>query len=131
MEVKEELLLVKGMLPEYFYGGKAEEGDVSAVGEWITVYPVTFNPATARPEVLEIMRTARTARSGGARISSFYTILASGRAEGSPTERRIKAVVKREGSGSKISFRLLYWNDNYFPYRSDYGADEMQSRPAP
>lgn len=131
LDAKEELLLVKGMLPEYFYGGTVDEESYSPLVEWITVYPVALNPATAREEVLAILGQSRPPADAPPRLSRFYSIVASGKAAADGPERRIKAVVRRDGRGSQISFRLLYWNDNYYPYRSENGTDTIQPGDTP
>ena len=131
MDVKEELLLVKGMLPEYFYGGTVDEKPFAPLSDWITVYPAAFNPATAREEVLEILGQVRPPAGAPPRLSRFYTIVASGRAAVDGPERRIKAVVRRDGRGSQISFHLLYWNDNFYPYRAENATNEIQPGDTP
>jgi hypothetical protein len=131
LDAKEELLLVKGMLPEYLYGGTVDEKNYSPLADWITVYPAAFNPATAREEVLAILGQSRPPADAPPRLSRFYTIVASGKAAADGPERRIKAVVRRDGRGSQISFHLLYWNDNYYPYRSENGTDEIQPGDTP
>jgi hypothetical protein len=123
LDVVEELLLVKGMKPEYLFGETVDEAPFLPVGDWITVYPATFNPATASDEVLEILRRSRPPASAPPRVSQYYTIVASGKAAEDGPERRIKAVVRRQSDGGKIEFQLLYWNDNHYPYRSDYAVD--------
>ena len=87
--------------------------------------------ATAREEVLEITGQVRPPNGAPPRLSRFYTIVASGRASAEGPERRIKAVVRRDGRGGQITFRLLYWNDNYHPYRSENAADEIQPGATP
>jgi general secretion pathway protein K len=123
LDVVEELLLVKGMKPEYLFGGTVDEATFLPAGDWITVYPATFNTATASDEVLEILRRSRPPASAPARLSQYFTIVASGKAAEDGPQRHIKAVVRREGGGGKIDFQLLYWNDNYYPYGSEYAVD--------
>ena len=117
-DVKEELLLVRGMKEVYYYGGAEEEDEeeFSPLREWITVYPVAFNPDVAPGPVLEIMGRPRSA--SPAALARYYEIVATGRGRADGPERTIRAVVLREVQGGKISFRLLYWNDNYTEKRS-------------
>jgi type II secretory pathway component PulK/Tfp pilus assembly PilM family ATPase/Tfp pilus assembly protein PilN len=108
-DVKEELLLVRGVKEVYYYGG-TEEGEVfSPLREWITVYPVAFNPDVAPGPVLEILGRVRS--TPPAPIARYYEIVAAGRVRADGPERAIKAVVFREVRGGKIAFRLLYWDD--------------------
>ena len=114
-DVKEELLLVRGMKEIYYYGG-AEEGEeedeeFSPLREWITVYPVAFNPGIAAGPVLEILGQARSASPSS--IARYYEIVATGQVGEDGQERTIRAVVFREVRGGNITFRLLYWDDNY------------------
>lgn len=115
LDVEEELLLVRGMREEYLFGG--EEGEMSylPLREFVTVYPASFNPATAREEVLKALRRKRPAATSPSRPSEYYSISAAGQAREEGLQRAVRAVVKRESGGGKITFRLLYWNDNYFP----------------
>lgn len=115
LDVEEELLLIRGLREEHLYGG--EEGEMSylPLREFITVYPAPFNPATAREEVLKALRRTRPAATSPSRPSEYYSITAAGQAREEGLRRAVRAVVKRESTGGKIAFRLLYWNDNYFP----------------
>lgn len=110
-DVKEELLLVRGMKEIYYYGG-AEEGEgFSPLRDWITVYPVAFNAGIAAGPVLEILGRARSG--SPAAIARYYEIVATGKVGADGPERKIKAVVFRAVRGGIITFRLLYWDDNY------------------
>jgi general secretion pathway protein K len=115
-DVKEELLLLRGMKDVYYYGGDYEGEEFSPLGEWVTVYPVAFNPDIAPGPVLEILGRARSG--SPAAVARYYEILATGRARADGPERTIKAVVFRDARGGKITFRLLYWDDNYREKRS-------------
>lgn len=121
-EVAAELLLVKGVTKELFYGlADGEEKVLGPLEGLITVYPVVFNLASAPQEVLDIVKKTRPA--GPGRMSQYYRITATGRtAEG--TERSVRAVVRREARGSKILFSLLYWDDNFlFRQRSEHAVE--------
>lgn len=120
-DTAEELLLVRGMREEYFFGGEEGENTFLPLRDFITPYPVSFNPDTASEEVLRALRLARPAVPS--RLSQYYTIVATGRARGTKLERSVRAVVRRESRGGKITFRLLYWNDNLPPERSADGVD--------
>jgi general secretion pathway protein K len=115
-DVKEELLLVRGMKDVYYYGGAEDDEEFSPLHEWITVYPVAFNPDVAPGSVLEILGRPRSA--SPAALARYYEIVATGRGRAEGPARTIRAVVFREVQGSKITFRLLYWNDNYTEKRS-------------
>ncbi len=111
----EELLLIRGMREEYFYGTGEGPAPLRNV---LTVYPVTFNPSTAPPEVLKALKRPSPPRPG--RVSQYYTVTAFGEGTAGGV-RAVRAVVLREARGSKIRFRLLYWNDN-FPLRTHDNA---------
>lgn len=110
-ETAAELLLVRGMTEDLFYGTADEEGNtVGPLEDWVTVYPVVFNIATAPAEVLDIVGKPRPA--GMKRISQYYRVTATGHSE-EGVERSVRAVVRREARGSAILFSLLYWDDNF------------------
>lgn len=115
-DVKEELLLLRGMKDVYYYGGAEEGEEFSPLKDWVTVYPVAFSPDVAPGPVLEILGRARSG--SPAAIARYYEIVATGKARADGLERKIKAVVFRDARGGKITFRLLYWDDNYREKRS-------------
>ncbi len=112
LDVPEELLLVRGMQKEYFSGGEVGGKTYLPLRDYITVYPVSLNVNTAPPEVLEIRRRQRSR--SPTPVSRYFTITASGRGREKGPERIIRAVVLRQEQSGEITFKLLYWNDNYF-----------------
>lgn len=120
-DTAEELLLVRGMREEYFFGKEDDERTFLPLRDFITPYPVSFNPDTATAEVLRVLRLTRPRASS--RLSQYYSIVATGKAQGTGPERSVRAVVRRESRAGKITFRLLYWNDNFFPERLADGVD--------
>lgn len=126
----EELLLVKGMSQEIFYGSAGKEGEDSykGVSKFLTVKSSgMININTAPKEVLEsafgsvsadtIM--AQREQTGcistplnvpnGSLQSMHFTILSKGGSKES-VNRTVKAIVRKAPNGVNI----LYWNDNYF-----------------
>ena len=121
-ETAAELLLVRGVTEELYYGVSDAEGTVRGPLEnWITVYPTVFNIATAPREVLDIVKKPRPA--GLKRISQYYRITATGHGD-EGMQRSVRAVVRREARGSEIRFSLLYWNDNFLPRQRSADALE-------
>ncbi len=127
IDTLEELLLVRGMTPEIFYGGDSEDGSQTYVGlvHFLTTTAAGFNNNTASETVLRTLYSptradqilARRETNGGvysqSQSSRNFTILASGRVPGSPVRRRLKATVSRRETSRGVTVRILYWNDNY------------------
>jgi general secretion pathway protein K len=127
----EELLLVKGMTPEIFYGsaGKDEEDSYKGVAQFLTVKSSgMININTAPMEVLEAVYgsisadlilaqrnqvgciTAPVANIPiGTIQSAHFSIISTGGSKGS-IHRVVKAIVEKGPSGVKV----LYWNDNCY-----------------
>lgn len=116
-----ELLLVRGMRKEYFFGGEDGERTFLPLRDFITPYPVSFNRDTAPEGVLRVLGLTRPVVSS--RLSQYYSIVATGKARETGLERSVRAVVRRASRGGKITFHLLYWNDNFSPERSTHGVD--------
>jgi general secretion pathway protein K len=132
----EELLLVRGVTPEIFYGSKVkeEEEDKEDKKEYkgleqffstLDVNAKSININTALREVLEAVFDDQTAdnimiqresgpltaaRSGGSIKSSFFTILSTGTTLDGSIKRTIKTTLRRQGSQLKI----IHYHDNFF-----------------
>jgi general secretion pathway protein K len=122
----EELLLVKGMTPEIFYGYKDEEGEevYSGITQYLTVYGSNrININTAPRVVLEAVLGVDTANIilqqredtplkrpiGNSKIlSSFFTIISTGTNSDGTIKRTVKAIIKRKEDG----IETVFWNDN-------------------
>jgi type II secretory pathway component PulK len=133
-DVLEELLLVKGMKPEIFYGSHIiqdnaerdqdeEDARYSGLRDYLTVTGVgRVNMNTAPEPVLWAVLPAAAANiisqrqaglryaagSGGKADSQFFRIISTGRNSDGSITRTINTIVHRQ-PGDLIT---LYWNDN-------------------
>jgi hypothetical protein len=113
LDVLEELLLVRGVTPEIFYG-KVEQGTtVPGLRDLLSVHSLEFNAGTAPNAVLEALGKSRPTRPSAP--GSRYRIIATGNAGGGAPARSLQAVVEREDAGDSRTFTLLYWNDSTSP----------------
>ncbi len=126
----EELLQVRGVTPELFYGSeeyKSQEwsGSENAPGlaRIFTVQGVSqFNPNTAERAVLEIMYPenqvdeilAKKEERGwyNQSTSTHFKIEATGTLEHSPTQHTVVAIIEKQKTGDKANLLTRYWNDN-------------------
>jgi len=127
----EELLKIRGVTPELFYGSeeyKSQEpsGTENAPGmvRIFTVQSVSqFNPNTAERAVLEIMypenQVNEILEKKGERgwynqsKSTHFTIEATGTFEHSPTQHTIVAIIEKQQTGDMATLLTRYWNDNF------------------
>jgi type II secretory pathway component PulK len=123
----EELLLVRGITPAIFYGGKSDEDGEPYIGlaSFLTTTGAGLNNNTASETVLRTLYTdqradqiltRREANDGvysTSHRSRSFTIVASGRIPGSPVRRRIKTIVTRNETSRGRAATITYWNDNY------------------
>ncbi len=131
-DVPEELLLVKGIKPEYLYGGK----DIKPILPLITTFgtgALNINTVSGdymsymglnRYEIEAILKQ-RNRETGGfavvpqefaargfhSMVSSNLRIEVSGRSGKSPLLSRIVAVVNRQPAGKGFRVRTLYWRE--------------------
>ncbi len=131
-DLPEELLLVKGMKPEYLYGSK----DIHPILPLITTFGTgNVNINTASPELMtymglnsfevEALLKQRSPEAGGFRAippqfadrgfrsmaSANLRIEVSGRAKNSTLLSKIGAVVTRQPAGRGFRVRTLYWKE--------------------
>ncbi len=124
----DELLLVKGMTREIFYGSKDADGEQKYKGvvQYLTVNGLnTININTSSDVVLEAFLGVERAAviisqrdagpinsfQQGEKISSdFFTITSTGVAAGGAIKRTIKTIVQKKGN----SLEAVYWDDNFF-----------------
>jgi general secretion pathway protein K len=138
IQVLEELLQVRGMTREIFYGGGQvpQEGPPQEGSEgggfrrFFTLYNVgPVNPNTADEGVLsllfdpaqieEIMANREEFGYHNATLSTFFRIVSTGRVTGSPTQHTLVAVVQKTGSADEPALITHYWNDNWIDYEND------------
>lgn len=126
LDIIEELLLVKGMTADIFYGGKeAEKQEQSGVMQYLSAKnSARINVNTAPETVLAAAFGAGTAGNimrqreggpilvpvaGGTVKSAFFTIISTGSNTDSTIKRSIKAIVQKTGN----KLETIYWNDNW------------------
>ena len=124
----EELLLVKGMTSEIFYGSTDEEGkeiEYNGVADQLTVNgSKQINVNTAPRTVIEAVLGIAAAEDiilrreegvltevegNGKFASEFFTIISKGTNADGNIKRSIKAVVQNKAD----KLEILYWNDNF------------------
>jgi type II secretory pathway component PulK len=131
-DVPEELLLVKGIKPEYLYGGK----DIKPILPLITTFGTgALNINTVSPDLMTLMGLntfeieailkQRNAETGGFSViphefasrgfhslaSGNLRIEVSGRSGSSTLLSKIVAVVNRQPAGKGFRVRTLYWRE--------------------
>lgn len=127
----EELLKIKGITPELFYGSEEYKSQESSSAEnapglarIFTVQKVSqFNPNTAERAVLEIMYPedqvdeilAKKEERGwyNQSKSTHFKIEATGTFEHSPTQHTIVAIIEKLPAGDEATLLTRYWNDNF------------------
>ena len=127
----EELLKVKGITPELFYGSEEFNSEEPSSAEnapglarIFTVQGVAqFNPNTAERVVLEIMYPEnqvdeileKKEERGwyNQSKSTHFKIEATGTFEHSPTQHTIVAIIQKQQTGDKATLLTRYWNDNF------------------
>jgi general secretion pathway protein K len=130
----EELLLVRGVNPEIFYGTKGtekqedeEEKEYSGLMQYFTAVDIntkSVNINTASREVMDTVFDTQTAEniimqredgpiispiSSGTVKSSFFTVISTGTSIDGKIKRSIRTTFQKQGSKLKI----LNWNDNF------------------
>jgi len=127
-DIIDELLLVKGVAPQIFYGTNEKEAEkgYEGIAQYLTTWGsglININTAPrkvleavfAPPVVENIINQRETApflnpALGGIVNSSFFTIISTGAAHGGKIKRTVKMTIKR--GGEKLV--TLYWNDNFY-----------------
>ncbi len=126
-DIIDELLLVKGVAPEIYYGSddENEEKAYSGLINYLTPWnQMTININTASIEVLEAVLGTEEALNilsqraaepifspvrGGAVSSSFFTVISTGLVSDGRIKRTVKAALHRNES----MIEVIYWNDNF------------------
>jgi general secretion pathway protein K len=127
----EELLQVRGITPELFYGSEeynpqesADAENAPGIERLFTIQRVSqFNPNTAERAVLEIMYPENQVTEilekkeergwYNESKSTHFKIEATGTFEHSPTQHTIVAIIEKRLTGDKATLLTRYWNDNY------------------
>jgi len=130
LDTLEELLKIKGVTPELFYGSEEYKPQESSGAEnapglarILTVQGVSqFNPNTAERAVLEIMYPEsqvdeileKKEERGwyNQSKSTHFKIEAIGKFEHSPTQHTIVAIIEKHPLGDESTMLTRYWNDN-------------------
>ena len=127
----DELLLVKGVTPEIFYGsmkegedeeksGEDEKKEYEGIAQYFTPWGSgQLNINTAPQKVLEVVFGAAQSenfikqREAGVRqgniVPSIFTITSTGTTIDGKIKRTIKTTIRREGN----KLKTLYWDDNF------------------
>lgn len=132
-DVPEELVLVKGMKPEYLYGDAT--GATGLLSLITTFGNNAININTVSPEVMQflglneveietIMKQRNKAYGGfrfipqqfsarglNAMTTQTFRIEVTSRAKNSPIGARILAIISREPSATGSKFRTIYWRE--------------------
>jgi len=129
--ILEELLKVRGMTEEIFYG--KEDGDSKeqqGFQQFFTVLNIPrVNPNTASGEVLSLMFDEtrveeilqKRAEEGyyNTSLSTHFRIESTGQIQDGGTRHTVTAVVERAGTNDKPFLITHYWNDNVIHYETD------------
>ena len=112
IDVVEELLLVRGVTPELFYGKKERDKTLPGLKDLLSPFATASPPrfATAPQAILDAYGKARPAQWRELSLGVFR-IVATGAPGGGAPPRTLQAVVQREDTGDSRTLSLLYWND--------------------
>ena len=122
-ETLSELLKVRGVTEEIFYGSQEEDGEYKGIAQFLTVYKfASINPNTASEEMLNIIHSPEQvaeiiknrAEKGyhSNSLSTFFRVTSTGKVQGSRTEHTLETVLEKTGSGINANMVTHYWNDN-------------------
>jgi general secretion pathway protein K len=125
IETLTELLKVRGMTKEIFYGsGGNKNEDYQGLEKILTVYDASpVNPNTASPEVLSVLfdetqaQDILTARKEKGyyndTTSTHFRILSTGSLSGSKTRHTLSVVLEKPKAIQGSGLLTHYWNDNF------------------
>ena len=97
LDVLEELLLVRGVTPELFFGKKERDRTTPGLRDLLSVHSFEFNPGAAPKAVLEALGQARPPRPTPP--GDRFRIVATGNPGGGAPPRTLQAVVRRDDDG--------------------------------
>ena len=127
----EELLKIRGVTPNLFYGSEnyqtkesSDTENAPGLARIFTVQGVSqFNPNTAERAVLEIMYPENQVKEVlekkeergwyNQSKSTHFKIEATGTFEHSPTQHTLVAIIEKQQTGDKATLMTRYWNDNF------------------
>ena len=123
IETLTELLKVRGMTKEIFYGS-GEKGAYQGLEKILTVYDASpVNPNTASPEVLSVLfNKTQVEDILQSRIekgyyndttSTHFRILSTGNLSGSNTRHTLSVVLEKPRAIQGSGLLTHYWNDNF------------------
>ncbi len=125
LETIEEMLKIRGITPELFYGTEDEEGNKSVgLVNFFTTYKVKkANPNTMSPEVLpvfyqeqqidEILSARESKGYYQNQTSTHFRITSTGKI-GEGTEHTIVAVFEKTIKNGRPYVVTLFWDDNHY-----------------
>ena len=123
IETLSELLKVRGITEEIFYGSQEEDGEYKGIAQFLTVYKfASINPNTASEEMLniiyppkqvaEILKNRAEKGYHSNSLSTLFRVTSTGKIQGSWTEHTLETVFEKTGSGINANMITHYWNDN-------------------
>ncbi len=123
LETLSELLKVRGVTEEIFYGSPEGEGEYKGIAQFLTIYKfASINPNTTSAEVLnfiytpeqvaEILKNRAEKGYHSNSLSTIFRITSTGKVRGSRTEHTLETVIEKTGSGNNAKMVAHYWNDN-------------------
>jgi general secretion pathway protein K len=123
IETLSELLKVRGVTEEIFYGSQEEDGEYKGIAQFLTVYKfASINPNTTSAEVLniifspeqaaEILKNRAEKGYHSNSLSTLFRVTSTGKVQGSKTEHTLETVLEKTGSGVSANMVTHYWNDN-------------------
>ena len=118
-----ELLKVRGVTEEIFYGSNEKDGKYKGIAQFLTVYNIpSVNLNTTSEEVLniiyppkqveEILNNRNTKGYHSNSLSTFFRVTSTGKIRGSRTEHTLEAILEKTGSRKNAKMVIHYWNDN-------------------
>lgn len=127
IETLTELLKVRGMTKEIFYGSSKDENDsgkYKGLENILTVYDASpVNPNTASPEVLsvlfeetqvqEILSSIQSKGYYNDTTSTHFRIHSTGSFPGGGTRHTLSAVIEKPKAVQEPGLLTHYWNDNF------------------
>ena len=123
IETLSELLKIRGVTEEIFYGSQEEDGEYKGIAQFLTVYKfASTNPNTTSEEMLNIIHSPEQvaeilknrAEKGyhSNSLSTFFRVTSTGKVKSSRTEHTLETVLEKTGSGVNANMVTHYWNDN-------------------
>ena len=118
-----ELLKVRGVTKEIFYGSKEKDGQYKGIAQFLTIYNIpSVNPNTTSEEILNIIYSPEQAEVilnnrkikgyHSNSLSNFFRIVSTGKVQESKTQHTLETVVEKIGHENKVKMVIHYWNDN-------------------